>query len=79
LNCSLRFFFKVATPLSVTLPIMKRIRIAIPKMQRIWANSAMANQGRDTALNRTLEMEKGALELIEKGEFTLDMCMSPQL
>jgi len=79
LNCSLQFFFVIATPLSVTLPIMKRIRIAIPKMQRIWANSAMANQGRDTTLNRTLEVEKDALAMIEKGECTLDMSMSPQL
>ena len=38
----------------------------------------MSKQGRDQILDRAVMMEKDALEMIEKGRFTLDDCMMPQ-
>jgi len=60
------------------MPILKRIGLAIPKMKKIWASSAMSKQGRDQILERAVMMEKEALEMIEKGHFTLDDCMVPE-
>lgn len=34
--------FRGGAPLQITMPVMKRIRLAFPKMKRIWAHSAMA-------------------------------------
>jgi hypothetical protein len=47
-------------------------------MKMIWGSSAMSKQGRDQILDRALMIEKEALEMIEKGHFTLDDCMMPQ-
>lgn len=79
LNCGVDNLFKCGSkPLRDILPILKRIRLAIPKMKRIWGSSAMSKQGRDQILDRALMIEKEALEMIEKGHFTLDDCMIPQ-
>jgi len=56
---------------------MKNIRLSMPKMQKIWANSAMGKQGRDTALKNTLLLEKDALDQIARGNFTLEDSMCP--
>jgi len=78
LNCGVHNLFRCGTPLRETLAILKRIRLAIPKMKRIWGSSAMSKEGRDTVLDRALEMEKEALDQIEKGNFTLDDLGMPQ-
>ena len=79
LNCGVDNLFKCGSkPIGEILPILKRIRLAIPKMKRIWNSSAMSKQGRDQILGRAAMMEKDALEMIEKGRFTLDDCMMPQ-
>lgn len=79
LNCGVDNLFKCGSkPIGEILPILKRIRLAIPKMKRIWSSSAMSKQGRDQILDRAVMMEKDALEMIEKGRFTLDDCMMPQ-
>jgi DNA-binding GntR family transcriptional regulator len=79
LNCGVDNLFKSGRkPLRETLPILKRIRLAIPKMKQIWRASAMSKQGRDQILERALLIEKEALEMIKKGHFTLDHCMSPE-
>lgn len=59
------------TPLKVTLPIFERIRLAIPKMIRIWKNSPKSKP-RDQALGQAMEKEQAFLKKIESGECTLD-------
>lgn len=45
-------------------------------MKQIWGMSALAGEGRDAILDRSLVMEKEALEQIAKGSITLDdLCM----
>jgi hypothetical protein len=58
---------------------MEKIRLSMPKMQAIWANSTMSSQGRDDILKEVLMLEKDALDQIAKGKFTLDDCMSPAI
>ena len=54
---------------------MAKLRIIIPKMRKIWGNSAMSKQGRDVSLDRVLQMEKFALEDLAEGKLTLDDAM----
>ncbi|KIM76308.1 hypothetical protein PILCRDRAFT_826486, partial [Piloderma croceum F 1598] len=61
-----------------TLAILKRIRLTIPKMKRIWGSSALFQEGRDEELNRALMMEKEALDQIKKGNFTLNDLGMPE-
>jgi stress-induced-phosphoprotein 1 len=78
LNCGVQCFFKCGTPLRETLPILKRIRLAMPKMKRIWNASAMSKQGRDKVLARALTLETKLLDAIKKGDFTLDDLAAPK-
>ena len=79
LNCAVENHFRCGSkPLRETLPILARIRLLIPKIKRIWGLSAMSKQGRDQILDQATMMEKEALEMIEKGKFTLDDCMMPE-
>jgi len=79
LNCGVHNLFRCGTPFRETLPIIQCIRLAMPKMQRIWGSSAIAKEGRDQALNQTLMIEKEALKQIEEGKFTLDDMGMPEV
>ena len=57
------------------MPVMERLRVSVPKMRRIWANSAMAKQGRDVLLDRALKAEQDILKAIEAGKMSLDDVM----
>lgn len=59
------------TEARVTLGLLKRIRLAIPKMNKIWAESAMSKQGREKIFARALETEKELLAGVASGQFTL--------
>lgn len=79
LNCGVDNLFKCGSkPLRETLPILARIRLAVPKMKRIWGSSAMSREGRDQILKQAMMMEPKALEMIGNGGCTLDDCMVPQ-
>jgi stress-induced-phosphoprotein 1 len=78
LNCGVQNLFRCGTPLRETLAILRRIRLAIPKMKRIWGSSALSKEGRDEELNRALMMEEEALDQIKKGKFTLDDLGMPE-
>ncbi|KDQ56989.1 hypothetical protein JAAARDRAFT_194178 [Jaapia argillacea MUCL 33604] len=75
LNCALQKFWLCGAPLRVTLPIMKRIRLAIPKMKRIWENSPPFAK-REPSYQQTMRVEKDALEGIEEGKYTLTDVMN---
>jgi len=77
LNCGVQNLFRCGTPLRETLAILKRIRLAIPKMQRIWGSSAMSKEGRDEGLRYALVMETKALDQIKRGVLTLDYLGKP--
>jgi hypothetical protein len=78
LDCGVKCLFRCGTPLRETLGILKRIRLAIPKMKRIWVASATSKQGRDRTLERALMMETELLKAVEKGDFTLDDLAAPE-
>jgi hypothetical protein len=59
------------TPLRQTLPITSRIKLAIPKMSKIWFTPQLALGGHDSVKN-VFEMEQLILEVLESSEFTDD-------
>lgn len=56
---------------------MKRIREVTPKMRKIWLNSAMGMQGRDSSLNKALEIEEMLRRQLAEGKFTLEDKVMP--
>ncbi|KII91507.1 hypothetical protein PLICRDRAFT_105000 [Plicaturopsis crispa FD-325 SS-3] len=76
LHVALHDMWSCSTPLRITLEVLKRIRLTIPKMSKIWAQSSLALAGRrDELLQKDLESEKNALELLADGIVTLDACI----
>lgn len=61
------------------LAVMERIRLAIPKMNEIWAHSALAAQGRDEMFKRGLEIEIDLRKGVESGKFQLDDFITLQI
>ncbi|KAJ6623068.1 hypothetical protein B0H10DRAFT_2011004 [Mycena sp. CBHHK59/15] len=70
MSIALDAFLRHGTPLRHTLPICKRIRLAIKKVMKIWEFSAM-HKRRDVALQQVLDWERGAHKGILMGTFTL--------
>jgi hypothetical protein len=64
-------------PLSVTIPLCKRIRQAIPKMKKIWELSQFAKI-RDPNLAQALEFEQSVSRSILEGQLTLDDAARPE-
>ena len=58
--------------------VLERIRLAIPKMERIWKNSVMSKEGRDQILGRAMETEKMLRDALAKGDFTFDDKIRPE-
>ncbi|KII90584.1 hypothetical protein PLICRDRAFT_106955 [Plicaturopsis crispa FD-325 SS-3] len=77
LHNALHQLWASSAPLRVTLPTMKRIREAMPKMGTLWAQSALAREGRDELLQQDLDAERKALRLIEEGKVGLDGFVGP--
>jgi hypothetical protein len=73
---ALRHYLNCGTKLRDSMKIMEKIKLAIPKMSKIWASSSLALGGVHDQIKRVIEMEKMALEGLEKGEFTLDREMT---
>lgn len=73
ISCALEYYFKCGTPVEETLELLKRLRIAIPKMKRIWSESGQAKRGfMDQVFAQTLETEKKLLDAVASGQFSLD-------
>jgi hypothetical protein len=53
------------------MPLCKRIRLAIPKMEKIWKCSSLSKV-RDESLNQALHFEVHAARDILEGQLTLD-------
>ncbi|KAL0954419.1 hypothetical protein HGRIS_003405 [Hohenbuehelia grisea] len=77
LDCSVTHALNISAPLHVSLPIMHKLREAVPKMQRIWINSALAHGGRDARLAKTLLAETEAMEQLNKGIIDMNDPFTP--
>ncbi|KIJ67014.1 hypothetical protein HYDPIDRAFT_26424 [Hydnomerulius pinastri MD-312] len=71
LNCALSNFVTAAAPLTLVDLAASRIREAMPKMQRIWANSAMAKQGRDQTIEKMMKIVDAEMQLVREGKKTM--------
>ncbi|KAF4596552.1 hypothetical protein EYR38_007939 [Pleurotus pulmonarius] len=67
MKCSLDCTLSLGLAISKALPLMRMIREAYPKMQRIWKNSASAMQGRDEAIKSVFRTEDRLKELLDQG------------
>ncbi|OBZ79655.1 Small glutamine-rich tetratricopeptide repeat-containing protein beta [Grifola frondosa] len=79
LHCALQAMYSCGAPVTVFLSTVKRLRLAIPDMNKIWefsVNSPMHLH--ENAIQRDLELEKVIQEKLEKGEYTLDSIIAPQ-
>ncbi|KIJ67013.1 hypothetical protein HYDPIDRAFT_26423 [Hydnomerulius pinastri MD-312] len=54
-SCALEQLVPASAPIELANLVASRIRQAMPMMQRIWANSALAKQGRDTTIEKNLK------------------------
>ncbi|KAL6299613.1 hypothetical protein BKA93DRAFT_819814 [Sparassis latifolia] len=79
LNCALDALYSCGTPIKILLPIMERVRLAIPKMKEIWEFSALAHQGRDSILQKVLWGEEDMRKGLADGKFTLEDKVMPDL
>ena len=50
---------------------MKRIRLAAPKMRKIWQHSALSKV-RDEKIAQAAQFEQGILEQLEQGKLQMD-------
>ena len=50
------------------LTILEEIRVSVPKMLRIWANTPLSQGGRDGVLSKAMAMESRLVEKNGKGE-----------
>ena len=71
--------FQSGAILRETLPLLKRMRLATPKMQRIWEVSALQHIGRDKTLQKLAWFEDGVRKAIREGRLTEDTHMMPDL
>ena len=77
LVCALDNLFLCGTPLSTTLPMLERIRLAAPKMKFLWEHSA-ASQHRDQKILLYERLEEDFRAGLAAGKFSLDDKLMPQ-
>lgn len=56
LNCTIDPMLRAEAPKRVVMGVVDVIRKSMPLMQRIWAHSALAKQGRDAMIETTLRI-----------------------
>lgn len=56
---------------------MEAIRVAIPAMRKIWANTSESCKQRDKILEVVLQAEDKLRQALEDGKATLDTCVKP--
>ncbi|THH28438.1 hypothetical protein EUX98_g5764 [Antrodiella citrinella] len=71
LTCACQNYFLAGTPLSVTLPLLERIRVAYPNVMKIWRNSALSVQSGDT-YQTAIDTEQICREGLEDNKLTMD-------
>ncbi|KAI9574036.1 hypothetical protein HD554DRAFT_583804 [Boletus coccyginus] len=59
LNCTIDPMVRADVPKDARMEIVEKLREAMPKMQRIWAHSALAKQGRDAMIEMALRLAEG--------------------
>jgi hypothetical protein len=79
LSCALTNMFECGTTLRETTVVMERIRLATPKMMKIWSHSPMAKKGRNEKLKGIAKVEREILDQIAQGKFTMDDKVMPEL
>ncbi|KAF8843782.1 hypothetical protein BDN67DRAFT_896356 [Paxillus ammoniavirescens] len=70
LNCGLGCLVSTGALIELVEVAAQRIREVMPKMQRIWGNSALAKQGRDETIKKTLQVVDDELQLVKEGKKT---------
>ncbi|KAI0045848.1 hypothetical protein FA95DRAFT_82893 [Auriscalpium vulgare] len=64
--------WSAGTPMKACLPIVTRIRAAIPEMFKIWEYSSMAQGGREKTLQDVLDFEDFVLAEVALGKASID-------
>jgi hypothetical protein len=81
LNVALQSLYACGAKVREGMAVMAKLRVSIPKMRKIWGNSARVTQGRDVILDLVLQMEQDVLKDLADGKITLDdsmeVCRSP--
>ncbi|KDQ56062.1 hypothetical protein JAAARDRAFT_79551 [Jaapia argillacea MUCL 33604] len=77
LQCGLENLWSCGTPLKETLPLMKRIRVAVDKKKRIWEHSPSSAR-QDKVLLKTLWVEEDMEEGLKSGMFSLEDKLAPK-
>ncbi|KAJ3869207.1 hypothetical protein EV359DRAFT_30566 [Lentinula novae-zelandiae] len=72
LNAGLEMMWSCKTSIRNQLAVMERIRLAIPKMKKIWGQSSFAKQGGDIIFKRGQDMEGIMREGLNKRQYQLD-------
>lgn len=72
LNTAIQSYSSAKIAAREMLAIMGRIRLAYPKMQRIWRNSSSALQGVHKQLVEVMDAEDKFRQALAAGMFTLD-------
>ncbi|KAI0042858.1 hypothetical protein FA95DRAFT_511504 [Auriscalpium vulgare] len=65
------------TPLRACLPVVERMRAALPAMRAIWAHSTMALEGRDRVLQDVLDWDVAVRARVARGEVALEDRVRP--
>ncbi|KAK7045992.1 hypothetical protein VNI00_006987 [Paramarasmius palmivorus] len=70
LNGALENIMRAGAPVKTQLQLMKELRAALSRIQKIWGNSASAVSGRDGIIKRNLQYEPQLRQLLAKGTVT---------
>ncbi|KIK51357.1 hypothetical protein GYMLUDRAFT_252137 [Collybiopsis luxurians FD-317 M1] len=73
LNAGLEMMGYCKTSPRDQLAVIERLRLSIPKMKCIWAQSSFAKQGGDILFKRGLDVENELREALKTGKFQLDI------
>jgi hypothetical protein len=77
LNCAFQNFSRCGAKIVEGMAVMRLLLDSVPKMREIWQFSAVAAQGRDSILNRTLMLGVDMVKKVEKGDLEMDDIMKP--
>ena len=73
---TLQNYWRSAAPLNVTMPIMKRMRLALPAMRRIWGSTITSDKA--WTYEWTLNKEKEFQHKLDEGLLDLSARLAPK-
>lgn len=76
LNCALQNYFLAGTRLTVTLPLMERVRLALPNVMKIWQNSSLVIMAGET-FQTTVDVEEDVRQGLAEGGLTMESDFMP--